>query len=252
MTDAFFNVNRVTKVTLLITLTTFVGCSQDTMPIQRVDFLFTVPIVELDGRLRYITDSVSIFYYQGYTVYGFPYTYSQEDETHILSQERRYNFLIRPPNSTRGSLYEVSGKRTYQKIRIDSLLLLKGPGFGKKDFFNQHNDQLVESNASSKDTFDLVEKYVPKQKPDFSYPDTVIFYFSSTFRNNDFSISKHLDSTKKRKVMKAALLFYPRYDSTYQVQLPQRHFVFEIQPRPVRNRQQLMRYIAQFKTENSR
>lgn len=109
-------------------------------------------------------------------------------------------------------------------MKVDSLLKLKA--FWGNNYFDSKNDSLV-SQDKNVAGYTLVEKYIPKYKPDDSYPDTTILYYNNKLVGFYHSFSKDLEQHKQLKIYKVRMIFKEQNNEQYNITVPYREFKFE-------------------------
>ncbi len=127
---------------LMIFSDLLITCSSENIKkgnkIRRIDMLYNIPIVKLNGELQNIADSLSTFYYKGIILYKFPFTYSSEDANTIKSQEIRFKYFIYQKEKSYGYYYDSINARSFRKMKVDSLLSTKA--FASNNFYDKNND----------------------------------------------------------------------------------------------------------------
>lgn len=187
--------------------------------------LFQFPIVTLDGELRNISDSLIIYDHGDKIIYGLPYTYTLENDTSIILQESRYNYLAYKRGAHYGYYFDSAKAINSFKVPVDSTL--KARRFNIVKLYNGYNDSLIEQ-IKSNDQFALIQKYITKTKPDQSYPDTCIFYYTNGLKDFEYSLSPELEQLHKLKVCKVRLIYNSQFYKDYSFKFPSREFRFEL------------------------
>jgi hypothetical protein len=242
-----FQIIKVAIATLMIFSVLFIMCSSESTrrenKIKRIDLIYNIPIVKLSGELQNVTDSLSIFYHNSFILYRFPYTYSVENANRIESQERRFKYFIYRNHNPYGYYFDSLNASRYSKMNVDSLLSAKA--FASNNFYDMNNDSLVEA-IKSRGNFSLIEKYISKTKPDQSYADTTIFYFTDKFKDLKLSFSMELEKIKNLKICKVRIIYKAHFDRVYNIELPNREFVFQLREEPNVNSDEILSFFNSF------
>lgn len=246
----YTTIQSVKAATAALTLFSFffITCSSRSVEkiskLRKITLKYNIPILKLTGELLNITDSVSIFYYYDDILYQFPYTYTLENENTILSQEIKYKYFVYRKGESYGYYYDSLNSKNFRKLPVDSLLGLKA--FVGNKFWDKNNYSLV-GVRNNEDNYTLIEKYVTKIKPDETYSDTAILYFTDKLRNIEYSFSNELENAKKLKLCKIRILYNSQFYKGYSFRFPQREFSFELKEDTVANP---MMYILLFNRFN--
>ena len=162
-------------------------------------------------------DSITVFYSGKTIMYELPYYSSKDfifkyktDDTALIPQstEIKHKYFIFQKDSFTGFLYPSSDATNYKLINVDSL--------NKKSILTNFNyfyasikNKSILTNEDYNSNGDYIEKFIPKLKPDVSYNDTTIYYYSndSTLKDIPFSFAEELDKTHKQKLYKIQLIY---------------------------------------------
>lgn len=244
---ASFQIIKEAVAALMIFSVLFVMCSSENTKkenrIKRVDLIYNIPIVKLNGQLQNLTDSLSIFYYNNIILYRFPYTYSIENMNTIEKQERRFKYFIYQKHERYGYYFDSINTSSYRKMNVDSLLSAKA--FASNNFYDKNNDSLVVT-IKNDNNYSLVEKYISKKRPNQSYADTTIFYFTHTLKDLELSFSKELENIKKLKIFKLRMIYNAQFDKEYNMELPYREFFFELRDESSLNSDDIISFFKTF------
>jgi hypothetical protein len=195
---------------------------------------YNIPILHIDGELKNYRDSLEIYYYDEQFLIQIPYIYALENATEILKIETRFSYFYYLKDSTSGFYFDKQGVAEPKKLSVDSFLAMKT--FKYFNFFDQNNDSLIQTIKSANRT--VVEKYIPKKKPDQSYPDTTYLYYNKRFNDLDlYCFSKLLDSTKKMKLFKVEMKYNSQFYDGYSFKFPKREFLFHLKESKKPNRE---------------
>lgn len=242
-----FQTIKAANPALMVFSVLFIMCSSENIKnekkILRIDLRYNIPIVKLNGELQNVTDSFSIFYYDSIILYKFPYTYSIENANTIEKQEKRFKYFIYQNHKPYGYYYDSINAKSYRKMNVDSLLSAKA--FASNNFYDKNNDSLIEV-IKSRSNYSLIEKYISKKKPDQSYADTTIFYFTDKFKDLELSFSKELENIKNLKIFKVRILYNAHYDKVYNIKLPNREIAFELREKPFINSDEILAFFKSF------
>ncbi len=183
--------------------------------IRSVQLISEMPMPKDDSSIIYTSDTLILSYYNDNIVLQFTtvnqHTYTEFDKDgntlkdSLVSWETVSSYFIYKKGDSHGLKYSAITSKGI-KIQVDSFLrktLIMNFEQSFSDIVKE--DSIVQVINASKNT-ELVEKYIPKTKIDQTYNDSTIVYYSD-FPNIDFSFSKFLDSTRKKKVTKVVLKY---------------------------------------------
>lgn len=136
-------------------------------------------------------------------------------------------------NGNWGYYYDESSETLSRKTPIDSFL--NTTVFKNISFIDKKNDSLVLSTDYGKDS--AIEKYIVKVKPNSSYSDSTILYYSNKMSQINYSLSRELDEKKRMKLVKVVAVNNPKYDSASGVLLPKTEMIFAIKLASLNNPQ---------------
>jgi hypothetical protein len=209
--------------------------------VHKITLIYNIPILHTDGVLKNYSDSLEIYHYDQQFLIQIPYTYALENATEILKKETRFSYFFYLEDSTSGFYFDKQGVAEPKKLSVDSFLAMKT--FKNFNFFDQNNDSLIQTIKSANKT--VIEKYIPKKKPDQSYPDTTYLYYNKKFNDLDlYRFSKLLDSTKRMKLFKVEMKYNSQFYDGYSFKFPEREFLFHLKESKKPNRE----IIGLFKT----
>jgi hypothetical protein len=221
-------------VIILIFSNVFISCclknDRSVAEYKKVKLVGNLPLVYSDGQVSNIIDSIYIVYHNNDILFKMPYTYTFENEDTILWQEERFNYFVYRDGERFGCYYDSTRNLRTQKREVDTVLKYKT--FGSKDLYEDSNSILVDAKRNV-ENYPLVEKYVLKTKPDFSYPDTMLFFYTNSLKDIKFSLSNTLEKLKKRRVTKVRFLYNSQYYTEFPIKFPQREFRFELAEEPL-------------------
>ena len=206
-----------------------------------------------DKNIYMLKDTVKIIYYNDLTILNIPYTNQASileiDEDgelydHSLTTTIQYKLFIYQNQKRYGLLYDSLGDNTPEKLSVDSILV--NWTFKNFDFYDENSDSLISIEKEVDNG--LLKKYIPKQKPDLSYPDSTYLFFSRRFERLKFSFSKKLDSISKLKLFKVKMIYNPLLDEKNVITVPKREYLFKVKKAEVSN----SRLIVDFIKENEK
>lgn len=174
------------------------------------------------SELKKFQNSLDIIYYEDYVMYreripfmnfGRREAFENNDTVHIIQEliedtselKTAYQYFIYRTGTDQGYLYTSEAESEPAAFNVDSILKKKGM---KGVSFYDRNDSLVFTEKQS-GPFALLQKYVPRSKPDASFCDTSYMYFSENLRNVRYSFSPELDQKMKMKLAKVVFLYNP-------------------------------------------
>jgi hypothetical protein len=206
--------------------------------ITAINYIVKLPLVQGDRQYFDFVSTIPIYYYQDLIVYQLPYTYDSTKVTyhikadtisdeHVLT-ETRYNYFVYRQGSSIGIWYRsMEQLDSAKQLSIDSILKRVGPPTNLQSIIYSPNDSLVERTTLDNGNT-VIEKYIPKTKPDESYNDTTLLYYSKALKSIKFSLSPFFDSLTNTKLYKLRLAFNESYSPKYSITMPQRDIVYEI------------------------
>jgi hypothetical protein len=136
-------------------------------------------------------------------------------------------------------------------IPVDSILKRKVAPINLQSIIYSPNDTLIEKVILGKGG-DYIDKYVPKTKPDESYNDTTLLYYSKAMKKIQFSLSPFLDSLNDSKLYKLRLAYNESYSQKYSITMPQRDIIYEIQQIKLANAEKLKPLFRRFREDEKR
>lgn len=186
---------------------------------------YNLPVVKLTGELQNVTDKLIIYTKNDLTVYAFPYHYSIDDGNKLIFEEIKFKYFMFKKNELFGYYFDSLKSQNPRKMNVDSLLNEKA--FKANNFYDSINDSLI-IKIKKQENIPLIEKYIPKIRYDFSYPDTTIFYYSNKLKNLNYSFSKDLEKKNNHKISKVRMIYNEYFEEQYRMELPKREFLFEL------------------------
>jgi len=199
-----------------------------------------MPIVKTDGNVIPIQDSVAVIYYKNYALYEFEEACMVYDDTILVKRTIENRYLLHNKKELYGYYYDAIDAKIGKRVRVDSILK-KRAGYGQSFYFP--TKMVLIDSQKNKGGYELIEKYKCKAKIDFTYPDTLIVYYTNKLKHVDFTLSKILDSVKKIKVQKTRVLFNPQFIGDYPNKYPAYEFKRELKEDTVSNLEKYKHFI---------
>lgn len=239
------------KYILLFVVMAFVTCisvSCHIEKLQAVRLSWEAPFLdpERDTIIK-MNGSGNLFFYNDITLYEKEGIFIHADDT----QEKVYTYWMYRQNQKKGVRYKRSYRDTIgSTFDVDSFLVKNA--FKNFPFYSKENDSLVFKGTDNKRM--LVEKYIPKTKPDDSYPDTVVFKFSKGFEDIPFSLSSELDERTKGKLVEVTNTYNAVPNSKSKAQSKSRSMLFRLERISTEQQEDKMKYFERFekRTENKK
>lgn len=218
------------------------GCSVSLEEIRAIKLRWVMPILdkELDTVFN-VEGNSKLYFYKDVFLYKKEGIFIHEDNT----QEKVYTYWMYKQNEKKGIRYKCSFKDTIgATFDVDSFLVKNA--FTTFPFYSKENDIMVYKNES-KNKKERVEKYIPKIRPDNSYPDTMIFRYSKDYLDIPFSLSPEIEEQKQSRLIEILGIYNPVKNSKYKAQLQSRKMSFQIERISAENQQEKMLYFNRFK-----
>ncbi|WPO78557.1 hypothetical protein [Flavobacterium sp. KACC 22761] len=199
-----------------------------------------MPIVKTDGSVLTYQDTVAVIYYKNYTLYEFEEVKNFFTDTILEKKTIENRYLLQYKKEIYGYYYDSIDAQEGKRIRVDSLLR-KRAGYGQSLYLPAK--MVLINSQKNKGEYELIEKYKCKVKKDFTYPDTLIVYYTNKLKHVDFTLSNILDSVKKIKVQKTRVLFNPQFIGDYPKKYPAYEFNRELKEDTIANLEKYKRFI---------
>lgn len=223
-------------------LITGINCSSHLEKIKAIKLAWKFPI--LDKELDTISDwngSSKLFFYQGTVLYEKESFFIHADNT----QQKVYTYWMYKQNHKKGIKYASSFQDTLgTKFDVDSFLVKDA--FKTFPFYSKEDDSLVFTHLA-RNKKELIEKYIPKIRPDDSYPDTTVFRYSKHYKDIPFSFSTELEKSKRSKFIEMLGIYNPVTNSKLKAQTQGRKLIIKMEKIPVDNQQEKLLYFNRFK-----
>ncbi len=200
--------------------------------ISQLNLMVNYPITVIDkGKITFfnLTDTIYIFYYKDFIVYKLKPQRSLENNEKIKGTE---SYFCYEKDNKYGLFFKNSyNKHDSIKLPVDSLLTKEA---FKSANFEVNNNLYLHEAVEENNKKELLEKYYFKIKNENLY-DSIYYYYSSSFKNIEYSLSKTLDSAKHLKLYKARLMYNQKFSTQHNLMMPKREYSFEIKEVPFSN-----------------
>jgi len=168
--------------------------------ITAITYIVKLPLVQGDRQYIDFGDTTPVYYFQDLIIYKLPYTFDSSmltyhikadtiSQEHIMT-ETRYNYFAYKSGNKNGIWYRSIEQLDSNKIlAVDSILKRIGTPTNLQAIIYSPNDSLLESQSLDNGNI-LIEKYIPKTKPDDTYNDTtLLFLFKKNETNSIFIVT---------------------------------------------------------------
>lgn len=226
-------------VIVLLALWSFIKMN-DSKEITKTYICTVIPIVKTDGSVIFFHDSVSVIYYNNYTLYEFAEIKNFFMDTVLVKKTIENRYLLHNKKEQYGFYYDSIDAKVGRSVRVDSILR-KRTGYEQSLYFPT-KVELINS-QKNKSGYELIEKYKSKTRIDYTYPDTLIVYYTNKLKHVDFTLSKILDSVKKIKVQKIRAVFNPQFVGDFPKKYPTYEFKRELKQDTISNLEKYKRFI---------
>ena len=186
-------------------------------------------------HLSNFNDTLLIVHYKDLTLYKLVPLRILKTDAKISGTEQ---YFVRKDSALFGKLFERLTDTAYRLVAVDSFLEKRA--FSTANFENSKNDRLVKTIIHRGI---VEERYVPMKKTVELMFDSTIYYYSVALNNIPYTFSPKLDRLKKAKLFKVRLIYNKSYSKTYQVDLPKREYLFELQNAKIDNPDALLRLL---------
>ncbi|TMI66252.1 MAG: hypothetical protein E6H07_10255 [Bacteroidetes bacterium] len=231
MNNSFNCLKNLARVTIAFTLAIILlNCSfrnKDRIKdSNRFLLILNFPVVQLDGKLLNLTDSIFITFDRTTIIYQLPSHHSIEDDEKILFQELRYSGFVFNRDDKFGYFFNSINDSIGKKTSVDSILKIKA--FGFLDIYDVIKESKLESSYTNPQNHTLTQVYSSKKIVDESYNDTSYLYFNKRNPLIDLPFSKKIDSVMNLSLFKARFLFNERYSELYKIKVPKRDITIDL------------------------
>lgn len=223
-----------------------------------INYIVKFPIVIGDKQVVDMGNTTPIYYYHDIIIYQLPYIFDSTKHTyHVKSDsisdeniltETRYNYFVYRSGSRYGIWYRSAESDSNKRLSVDSALSTKGTPINLQSIIYSPNDSLIEKLNMNNGTI-FIEKYIPKTKPDESYNDTTLLYYSKEMKPIKFSLSPYLDSLRDAKLFKVQLTSNETYSQKYSITMPKRDLVYAIETLTTIDKNKLKTLLQRFQRD---
>jgi len=222
----------------------------DSSVIRCINVTYKLPVVDKKtGKVFNIQDSCRIFFRDNLIMYKIPYHFSLVFKDSTVHQIRN-DFFIYEENHDTGYNYNAYEPADNRKMGVDSVLGYKA--FTQLNIFYQlfeRNELIPVSSFRDSSGHYLEEKYVTREKKDFSDFDTAFFYFTDKLEGINFSLMRSLDSVKRLKLFRLRFLTIATYYPEYKISVKEREFYFDLKEIPITNGKEILDYLERYKKD---
>ena len=201
-----------------------------------VAFVYDLQLFDLQElKLRQFSDTLYLYYIGEYLIYQLGV--SEQIETAELSDEgalinrevlsggKQYGYFITRSDNADGYYYDSLAASGYRKYPVDSFIRARISY--QESMFHKKTDSLIEAKPFG--PHQILEKYVPKEKPDLTYCDSIYLYFTDEWKDLPYALAPSLDSLRKMKLFRVQLIYNTIPSGTsYPFEVPRREYRFEI------------------------
>ncbi len=179
-----------------------------------------------NGRLSYLKDTITIYRYKNLILSKLIKSRNLETNEKVEGSEQ---FFIYKKGNNKGFLYYPE-KQAWQDelFSVDSLLQ-------KRAFAATNFEPLPDSlwgkysiPSRSAEQQQVTEIYFLKRDYGPTAFDSVYYIYDERLNKLDYTLSRILDSSRGKKLVKVRLLFNEKKSAQYHITVPKREFVFEI------------------------
>lgn len=223
--------------------------------ITAIHYVVKLPLVTGDREYFDFSTTTPIYYFEDLIIYKLPYTFDSLKMTyHIktdsISQEQimtetRYNYFVYKNGIWYRSIEQLDSNKI---LEVDSIVKRVATPLNIQSIIYSPNNTLLERRNLEKGNI-VIDKYMPKTKPDETYNDTTLFYYSKAMKPIRFSLSPFLDSLTNAKLYKIQLIYNEAYSEKYSITMPQRDLIYEIKKVNVEDWSKLKILIEHFRQD---
>jgi hypothetical protein len=202
--------------------------------------------MKIDSENKYktilLTDTIVIYNYLNYVLYQLPAKVVFETENKIKGTE---SFFIFKKDSKYGIfINSIKDSKKGEKLLVDSFLAKRAL---KDNRFSSIPDTTYKLANTTLNNGIYIEVFLPIQKKNENIFDSIIFYYSKKYNSFEYSFSPKLDSLKQRKLFKIRLLFKEKFSPAYNAVIPQREYLYEIEPTSAIFKKAIIKVIEKYK-----
>lgn len=234
--------------------TSHMANSQDS--IRAIQINYVIPLLSETGKLMYDSNINVIYYYKDKAIYQFDAyqavsnrVENPDNDTMLFKVDRwdiKHQYLIYNPKQLYGykfdSLYAKEGRKCLLDSFFKTKMIFQLDSFPIYAF---QKDSLVER-IKSKEI--VLEKYMPKSRPNVFFPDSTYLYFSNNtmLKQVDFSFSKSADKERQMKLFKIRMINNYHPEINHPLAKLAKEAVFEMKEIPVENKSEIVGLLERF------
>ena len=223
------------------------SCVSPLQKLQAVKLKWILPIVDIEMDTVFIEEGNNKLYFsEDVVLYEIESIFIHTDN----KQEKIYTYWIYKSNHKQGIRYETMYKN-YKGLTFDVDSFLVENAFKTVPFYSKEND-IIFSKQESSNKKEVIEKYISKSKPDYSYPDTLVFFYNKTYKDVPFSFSPVLEGKNNSRLVEVKAVYNPLVNSKNRALQKGREMIFQIEKIPIENQQEKMLYFEKFKKDSKR
>ena len=189
--------------------------------------------------------SYDIFYYDNLIMYKFEYRFDSLVNCKLLLQESRPNFFVFHKDSAFGySYYPPAGSTAIEgRISVDTMLKRNAYEPFKFDTSSYSKPDSIYFD----DEKNLVNVYNSQVSEDYPERFTIYLYYSKKLNGLTETLSKNKDRVNGMKLFKIRILAHGHYYEKFEINQPQREYLYEMTEIPVENRTEIVSYFDRYR-----
>lgn len=191
-----------------------------------VDFSFSLPVIDLQGKVNDVADTVRIFQIGDDLIYRLSTIALRYKNNQLTSQSKNYEYFLYRVGDSIGTYYDTTLSPFVKPISVDSALrqrVFYGQKIGDRD-----EDTLIRQTTDDS-AYDLVEQYRPKNFGPDESADSIYVYYNKSLTAFHHSLSKLQDSTRKMKAVRMRVIYLPRKYTDVPGIVKRREFLFDME-----------------------
>lgn len=205
-----------------------IGCSvsNNSKKPQSLRLVVDFPLTYNDEPiLRYMRDTIPVYYYLGYTIYQVPsFKVFLRNDIQEREEKKYKNFLFHEKSSVGYYFDTINNNPIIKQISVDSFLIKRA----YKTDYKKMYDKIVETNVSNHGNIKIRE-YKLKIEPEDNDLKSIDMYYCEKYNHFRFSFSDFLDNFFNEKLYQIRISISSSYYPEYKRTLPEREFRYEIQ-----------------------
>lgn len=204
-----------------------------------------------EGLMLWRNDSIVIYTYENLTLYQIRRPWdslelvdqSQSDSLiwKLVASGVRLTYFIWAAGEKFGREFDSPGASNFRSYPVDSMKHAVLTIDGNRLISGE--DSLVARRTIEKGWEEI---YVPRFKPDLSYPDSSLLQFTHQMADVQYSLSPLLDSARRAKLTRILFVYNPMPDPRSGRMIPRRELLFEMLPPPASGREKIIQFFRQF------